>query len=84
MTNYRYMGSHAYEVTSGDERIPVGPGEFVILSSDDVEHVNNVHLFEDGMLKSEEELQNPPQVSPEDSEPEPEEVAQPAATGGKE
>jgi len=36
MGKYRYVGTHPVEVVKGDKVIPLGPGEFIDLSAEEM------------------------------------------------
>jgi hypothetical protein len=36
MPNYRYVGTVASEVAIGDNIVPIGPGDFVTMSADEM------------------------------------------------
>lgn len=44
MPEYRYVGTHAVEVYSGDKCIMLAPGEFVTLSAEDMKNDYNKEL----------------------------------------
>jgi hypothetical protein len=71
-TAYYFAGLHADTLYQDDKCIPIGPGEVVSLSEEDVNNEANAHLFESGALA----------VMPEPAEPEPEEE-EPAPTTSK-
>lgn len=48
-TEYRFMGSHADEVAVGDKRVPVAPGDFVILDDSDLGG-DNQRFFDENLL----------------------------------
>lgn len=55
-TQYRFVGSHAEEIAVGDKRVPVGPGDFVNLSDDDLKQEGNAVLIESNTLVTTESL----------------------------
>jgi len=46
MSNYGFSGPHAETVYSGDKAIPVGQGEIVELSEDDLKDERNAHILD--------------------------------------
>lgn len=50
MTEYRWIGNHAEQISIGDKRVPVAPGDFVELSTADAESSDNSIWLESGLL----------------------------------
>jgi hypothetical protein len=48
MAKYRHVGAHPDEVSVGNKRVMLGPGEFIDLKAEDVD--KNKALVEDGVL----------------------------------
>lgn len=47
---HRWTGNHAQEVSVGDKRVMLAPGDFVTLSKDDAANPDNAELVESGLL----------------------------------
>jgi len=41
MPKYRYVGEVATQVSVGDKRVPLAPGDFINLSDNDLKHEDN-------------------------------------------
>jgi hypothetical protein len=47
---YRYVGNHATELEVGDTRPWIGEGDFIELSSEDLENENTKSMIDTGVL----------------------------------
>jgi len=60
-TRYRYIGYHATILESGQ---PLGPGDYVDMTADDLSKGINATLFEDGKLIDASDVSAGQQISP--------------------